>query len=333
MEYTTANRKPNIFKKTLMLVVWLSILFLSNFLTLTDCKARRSQIKELKRKRVTFDSKRKRSGISSNCKNSKAGKESKKIVGTEKGLSKRAIIPVRKMSLASMAFKSIEGFKVTLQTSADAALSSTGKVQRQLKSYFSSDFEVLLLRMTAPDNLRLSAEDLDSFVATIETFVRNMDVTSQSNPYRVTLRKIWTKAAETDGRSVLKAQFLLHTLLKTTTPEDSLIFKTLLRKMLREKCKKTKSKYFDLAKISSVSVETDHLKDFIGRYSVYIFQRAKTFTSSFEEMKLIGDGMRTEDICAQVRLSSLLCNRTSYQSCFNMKNIELHNYSIFRKFS
>ena len=43
-------------------------------------------------------------------------------------------------------------------------------------------------------------------------------------------------------------------------------------------------------------------------------------------MKLIGDGMRTEDICAQVWLSSLLCNRKSYQSCFNMKNIELRNY-------
>ena len=317
MENTTVNKKSNIFKKTLMLLLWLSILFLSNFLTLSDCKARRTQIKEMKRKRIALDSKRKRGSISSNCKSSKAGKDSisKKVVRTAKAHSKRVILPVRKMSLASMAFRSIEGLKVTLQTSADAALSSSGKVQRQLKSYFSSDFEVLLLRMTAPDNLRLSADDLDCFVATIETFVRNMDVTSQSNPYRVTLRKIWTKAAEIDGRSVLKAQFLLHTLLKTTTPEDSLIFKTLLRKMLREKCKKTKSKYFDLAKISSVSVETDHLKDFIGRYSVYIFQRAKTFTSSFEEMKLIGDGMRTEDICAQVRPSLLIDHGFSRSTC------------------
>jgi hypothetical protein len=31
-------------------------------------------------------------------------------------------------------------------------------------------------------------------------------------------------------------------------------------------------------------------KAFIQRYSKYVMQRAKTFTSCFEEMKVIGDG-------------------------------------------
>lgn len=255
---------------------------------LGSCAGKKAQIKELN-KRGTSSSK---NSVGSKKKESEKGKRVK---------TRRVILPTKKESLSSRAFKGMSVLKSSLLSSADAALSSTSKVQRQLKSYFSSDFEVLLLRMTAPDNLRLADDDLERFIATIETFVRNMDVTCQSNPYRVTLRKIWTKAAETDGRSVLKAQFLLHTLLRGTTPEDSLIFKTLLKKMLREKCKKTNSKYFDIAKISLVSADTSHLKDFITRYSVYIFQRAKTFTSCFEEMKLIGDGMRTEDICAQVR--------------------------------
>jgi hypothetical protein len=211
----------------------------------------------------------------------------------EKLKSRPAVVPVRKESYALKALRSMEIIK-------GAAFSSTGKVQRQFKSYFSSDFEVLLLRMTTPDDSRADEEDLEQFIGTIETFVRNMDVTSQSNPYRVTLRKIWTKAAESDGLTVLKAQFLLHSILRNTTPEDSLIFKTLLKKMLREKCKKTESKYFDIVKTSLISKETKYLQKFIRRYSIYIFERSETFTSCFEEMKLIDDGMRTEDICAQV---------------------------------
>ena len=49
-----------------------------------------------------------------------------------------------------------------------------------------------------------------------------------------------------------------------------------------EKCKKTKSKYFDITKISTVSLETKHLKDFITRYSIYIFQQE----TSEEESRL-----------------------------------------------
>jgi hypothetical protein len=155
--------------------------------------------------------------------------------------------------------------------------------------------------MTAPDESKPVADDVDRFIATIDTFVRNVDVTSQSNPYRVTLRKLWHKAAELDANTVIKALYLLHTILRNAAPEDSVIFKTLLSKMSREQCKKTKCKYFDAQQLSDVSSETEHLQDFIERYSTYVLKRARTFTSEFEEMKLIDEGMRTEDICAQVR--------------------------------
>ena len=292
-EFTLAN-----FRKILVLTLWCSLLLLSHLIALGECKGKRTLSKATNNGQLDIIVEEKHS-----IQKSRQTKI-KKVIASEvapgRSKTRRVIVPVQKESFTSMAFRNINLLKSSLQSSADAAVLSTGKVQRQLKSYFSSDFEVMLLRMTTPDDFRLADDDLDRFVATIETFVRNMDVTSQSNPYRVTLRKIWTKAAESDGRTVLKAQFILHKLLQGTTPEDSLIFKTLLRKMLREKCKKTRSKYFDIAKIASVSADTDHLKDFIGRYSLYIFQRAKTFTSSFEEMNLIGDGMRTEDICAQV---------------------------------
>lgn len=164
----------------------------------------------------------------------------------------------------------------------------------------SSDFEALLLRMTTPDDSRPDDNDVDRFMATIETFARDMDFKSETNPYRVTLRKLWHKMQETDGRTILKSFFLLHTLLRYSQPEDALIFKTLLTKMMKERCKKTKVKYFDLGKIKRFSAETAHLSDFTQRYGAFVIKRAKTFTSSWEEMKLIAHGMRTDDVCAQM---------------------------------
>ena len=90
---------------------------------------------------------------------------------------------------------------------------------------FSSDYESLLLKMTAPTDSRVNNNDLEQFLATIETFVRNMDVTSQSNPYRVTLRKLWTKMSEPDGRSALKGLFIMHAMLRYAQVEDAIVFK------------------------------------------------------------------------------------------------------------
>jgi hypothetical protein len=182
----------------------------------------------------------------------------------------------------------VEALAHGLLANAGAALATTGKVQRQLKTYFSSDYEQLLLRMTAPEDTKPDADDVERFVATIETFVRNLDVTSPSNPYRVTLRKLWTKAAEPDGRTTLKALYLLHTVLRSATPEDAVIFKTLLNKMVREPSKKPAGcRHFDLERVATVSTETAPLQDAIEVYAAYVFQRAKTFTSAFEEMRLI----------------------------------------------
>ena len=201
-----------------MLTLWCSLLFLSHLIAMGECKGKRTVSKATKGGQLDAIVEEKHS--------MRRGRQNKlkKVVTFDvapgRMKTRRVIVPVQKESFASMAFRNMNFLKSSLQSSADAAVLSTGKVQRQLKSYFSSDFEVMLLRMTTPDDLRLVDDDLDRFVATIETFVRNMDVTSQSNPYRVTLRKIWTKAAESDGRTVLKAQFILHKLLQGTMAHE-----------------------------------------------------------------------------------------------------------------
>ena len=52
-----------------------------------------------------------------------------------------------------------------------------------------------------------------------------MDLYSSSNPYRVTLRKLWAKMCERDWRTVVKAVYMFHQLLAQVEPEDAVIFK------------------------------------------------------------------------------------------------------------
>ncbi len=213
---------------------------------------------------------------------------------------RKCVLPRSKGPLSIKALNNLNDIRKNMQKTVDYALASSKSIKRSVKSYFSSDFEVLLLKITSPNDNLPDDIDVDRFTATIETFVRNMDVTSASNPYRVTLRKIWSKLTETDFRTTVKGLYLMHILLRHSQPEDALIFKTLLSKMMRERCRKTKSKYFDITKMCHSGQDRIYISNFISRYANFVLKRAKTFTSSFEEMKLITESMDVDDICAQM---------------------------------
>jgi hypothetical protein len=166
-----------------------------------------------------------------------------------------------------------------------------------MKSYFSSDFEALLLRLTQPNDNQPRKDDIERVIATVSTFVRNVDINSENNPYRVTLRKLWTKVAEPDPRTTIKALYLLHMLLRHSDPEDSMIFKKLIEKMSKEFCKKSNSYHFKLMP-KPLEIGSSPLRRFAERYSAYVFKRARAFTSHFEEMKLIGKLTRSSRLCA-----------------------------------
>ena len=231
------------------------------------------------------------------------------------------IIPVVKESLAKKAAHTMDLLKKSVMQTKNSAISSTNRLRRELKGYFSSDFEVLLLKLTRPADTRPAEADLDRFLNTVEDFARDLDTTNPTNPYRVTLHKLWNKAAESNGYTVLKTLYLLHMLLRYTQPEDGMIFKKILFKMMRETCTRSGSKYWDSNTIRHVGAETRHLGDFIARYTNYLLKRGRTFTASFEEMKLIAVGMRPEDITAQLLKAikildaALLCRTSADEEC------------------
>jgi len=214
-------------------------------------------------------------------------------------IKRKVILPTPKQSLTLKAANSLSSLSDVIKKSAEVSLNLSNRIQRELKTYLSSDFEALLLRLTSPSDNINKDKDKETFLSTIDTFVRNLDLKSDSNPYRVCLRKVWNKICESDGRTVLKSFFLLHNILRFTEPEDAVIFKSLILKMSKERYQKNGSKYFD-TNIISLSPETKYLEDFISRYSSYVLKRSRAFTSTFEEVKLISHTMRVDDICASM---------------------------------
>lgn len=246
--------------------------------------------------------------------------------------SSKSIIPVKR---ATAADKLSHGASVLLEyfsISASKTISSVDKLRRDMKVFFASDYETLLLRLTRPNQNRPLQADLERFLATTASFVRNFDLVDPNNPYRVTLRKVWRKLIENDSLTNIKAEYLLLSLIRNSEPEDALIYRKLLLKMSQEVDKKSGCQYFDWvgAKSSSPGSKVLLAKDsnhdqsppkckvtkkqlaitpfpkrswttkFAQRFFQYITLRMKTFTSDFQEMKLISIEMRAEDICAQV---------------------------------
>lgn len=78
----------------------------------------------------------------------------------------------------------------------------------------SGDFESMLLKVTRPDDQRPPEDVVGAILDATATFYRDEDVSASTNPYRVTLRKLWTKMAERDWRTVAKALFIFHFLLR-----------------------------------------------------------------------------------------------------------------------
>lgn len=225
------------------------------------------------------------------------GKSPSKKMKRDKSVHrKKPIVPQPKTSILNQAMK---GWGDVLE--------AVSVKTRDLKAYFSSDFEALLLKLTQPDATRPSSDEMNQVIATIESFARNMDVADVANPYRVTLHKLWSKMTEPSVWTKLKALLILHSILRYTEPEDAIIFKALLAKMTKEHCTKSASKYFDLSKVH-VSDREEGAADFLRSYSAYVMKRSRAFTAQFEEIKVINKDMRTEDICAQLLKANKLIN-------------------------
>jgi len=306
---SSSSTITTIMKVSIILLVW--ILLVVQVTSKKNVKHGSNVINnDNRRKKTLDDDSNDDSNNDSYIRSKSTKKKMKKTVTTNR---RKVILPTPKQSI------SVSSISQALMKSAEVGLTLSNRIQRGLKTYLSSDFEALLLKLTSPDDNSNNDKDRETFLNTIDTFARNLDMKSESNPYRVTLRKIWAKICESDGRTVLKSFFLLHNILRSTEPEDSVIFKSLISKMSKERYAKSGSKYFD-TNVVSLSSETKYLELFISRYSSYVLKRARAFTSSFEEVKLIGHNMRADDICASMMKACKVLDAAL--ACFPQPNEE-----------
>lgn len=189
-----------------------------------------------------------------------------------------------------------------LEKSADLTKGATNSVNRLIKSWLSSDFEKLLLSLTSPDDLRPQSRDVAEFLATVKSFMIDEDTSplNEDNPYRVCLRKLNSKVCEPDGRTTLKALYVLHLVFKNSEGKDAALFKALFKKMRKERLvNKKKTTHFSMEMLTDCTLETQYLSDFIERYAEYVFKRGLFFTgASFKELQKVTDyTMRSKDIC------------------------------------
>eukprot|EP01039_Chlorochromonas_danica_P004778 gene4779-5238_t len=183
--------------------------------------------------------------------------------------------------------KSMDVLKEALETTSASARTSLYALNRNLKAYFASDFEALLLDLTTPTASPPDDQDLDRYLATLDCFSPDSDLRDPDNAYRVTLRKLEAKFMEPNQYSALKASFLLHLLLRHVSEEDSEVYHTLILRMLREKKKKGQGRYFHLSQAKWRKEESED-QDFILNYATFVLQRAKAFTGDFRELQAVG---------------------------------------------
>jgi hypothetical protein len=241
-------------------------------------------------------------------------KKRQKIKVKKQHSIRSTILPTKKEKTSDKLLRTISDVNSNLISSVKNTINITSRMKRNIKSYFSSDYEVLLLQLTNPSDDKPLYYDLNRFLATTKTFVRNIDMNNKSNPYRVTLHKIWCKILENDIRIVCKALFLLHSLLKCSDIPDAIIYQSLINQMSTETVKTSNCKYFDFSKInyntnnnddndnnSSQLIHKKKYYSFIRIYSRYLRNRSKMYVKDFKEMKEdINYGISSDEIVRKV---------------------------------
>jgi hypothetical protein len=210
----------------------------------------------------------------------------------------KIIIPVRKESLSAKLGTVAANIHSNLRQHATKTLASITKVNRMVKTYFSSDFEQLLLHLTEPIDRMPKENELTSFIETLQSFSSNVNLKSKDNPYRVTLHKLWKKITENEYQTKLKALYLFHILLKSSKIRDGQVFQKQLFQMMKEQCpnnptKAQSSKYFNSKITPSNSL-------FLTPYYKYLLLRGILFTCSFEELKEISYKFDINENCISV---------------------------------
>ena len=149
---------------------------------------------------------------------------------------------------------------------------------REAKALVSSDFEAALLKATRPDSAAPKRKHVESIAFSVSAFEAYAG--PDCDPYGSLLHKIWSRLAEADARSKVKAVYVLHRLLgapRCCGDVEFLAFAAAYDALLKSRSSKTESPYFDkravlrrLAAQKDVGYDARRWRKFLDRYFTYV---------------------------------------------------------------
>jgi hypothetical protein len=142
-------------------------------------------------------------------------------------------------------------------SSLSAARETTSRLSsnmyRDIKGLTSSELEQVMLKATRPDDTPVKGKHVERLVGV------TYQISSRYDIYDAVLRKLWSKMAEKDWRTTIKALYILHRFSSDGAPEHQAALKARLRELRRTRDPKRKDKYFNskqlLAGETTVSIQ------------------------------------------------------------------------------
>ena len=168
----------------------------------------------------------------------------------------------------------------SLNAARDVSSSLSANIYREIKGLTSSELEQVLLKATRPDDGAVKGKHVERLVSV------TYQISPQYDIYDAVLRKLWSKMAEKDWRTKVKALYILHRFSADGAPEHAAALKARLRELRRTRDPKRKDKYFNSKQLLAGESKPENMKfrAFMSRYAHYVILRAQCFGGVFDEI-------------------------------------------------
>jgi ANTH domain len=171
----------------------------------------------------------------------------------------------------------------SLNAAKQTTSSLSANIYREVKGLTSSELEQVMLKATRPDDTAVKGKHVERLVGVTYQISARYDI------YDAVLRKLWSKMAEKDWRTTIKALYILHRFAADGSPEHAVALKTRLRELRRTRDPKRKDKFFNSKQMIAGDTTPDNVKfrAFMARYAHYVLLRAQYFSGMFEEISSV----------------------------------------------
>jgi len=168
----------------------------------------------------------------------------------------------------------------SLSAARETTSSLSSNLFREVKGLTSSELEQVMLKATRPDDTAVKGKHAERLVGVTYQISARYDI------YDAVLRKLWSKMAEKDWRTTIKALYILHRFSADGAPEHAPALKARLRELRRTRDPKRKEKFFNSKQLLSGDNKEDtaRVRAFMSRYAHYVLLRVQCFGGMFDEI-------------------------------------------------